>query len=183
MYEQSPVTAIQHTSPAVVSTQHGQVTARYVIVAGNAYLGDKIEPELAKRSMPCGTQVVTTALLPEELARTLIPNNYCVEDCNYLLDYYRLTADNRLLYGGGVVYGARDPDDVERLVMPKLLKTFPQLAGVKIDYRWTGNFLLTLSRMPQFGRLDKNIYYMQGYSGHGVTCTHRRTADLGTVAR
>ncbi|EEQ3038632.1 aldehyde dehydrogenase family protein [Escherichia coli] len=89
-----------------------------------------------------------------------------------LLDYYRLTADNRLLYGGGVVYGARDPDDVERLVVPKLLKTFPQLKGVKIDYRWTGNFLLTLSRMPQFGRLDTNIYYMQGYSGHGVTCTH-----------
>jgi glycine/D-amino acid oxidase-like deaminating enzyme len=101
------VTAIQHTSPAVVSTQHGQVTARYVIVAGNAYLGDKIEPELAKRSMPCGTQVVTTAPLPEEVARTLIPNNYCVEDCNYLLDYYRLTADNRLLYGGGVVRRAR----------------------------------------------------------------------------
>ena len=71
-----------------------------------------------------------------------------------------------------VVYGARDPDDVERLVVPKLLKTFPQLKGVKIDYRWTGNFLLTLSRMPQFGRLDTNIYYMQGYSGHGVTCTH-----------
>lgn len=75
-----------------------------------------------------------------------------MEDCNYLLDYYRLTGDNRLLYGGGVVYGARDPDDVERLIMPKLLKTFPQLKGVKIDYRWTGNFLLTLSRMPQFGR-------------------------------
>lgn len=71
-----------------------------------------------------------------------------------------------------MVYGARDPDDVERLVVPKLLKTFPQLKGVKIDYRWTGNFLLTLSRMPQFGRLDTNIYYMQGYSGHGVTCTH-----------
>jgi gamma-glutamylputrescine oxidase len=143
-----------------------------VIVAGNAYLGDKLEPELAKRSMPCGTQVVTTAPLSEEVARSLIPKNYCVEDCNYLLDYYRLTGDNRLLYGGGVVYGARDPDDVERLIMPKLLKTFPQLQGVKIDYRWTGNFLLTLSRMPQFGRLDNNIYYMQGYSGHGVTCTH-----------
>lgn len=172
VYEQSPVTRIQHTSPAVVSTARGQVTARYVIIAGNAYLGDKLEPELAKRSMPCGTQVVTTAPLSEEVARSLIPKNYCVEDCNYLLDYYRLTGDNRLLYGGGVVYGARDPDDVERLIMPKLLKTFPQLQGVKIDYRWTGNFLLTLSRMPQFGRLDSNIYYMQGYSGHGVTCTH-----------
>lgn len=172
VYEQSPVTHIAHTSPAVVTTEKGQVTARYVIVAGNAYLGDKLEPALAKRSMPCGTQVVATVPLGDEVARSLLPNNYCVEDCNYLLDYYRLTADNRLLYGGGVVYGARDPDDIERLVVPNLLKTFPQLKGVKIDYRWTGNFLLTLSRMPQFGRLENNIYYMQGYSGHGVTCTH-----------
>ncbi len=142
-----------------------------MIVAGNAYLGDKLEPELAKRSMPCGTGGHYRSAVGR--GRPLAdPENYCVEDCNYLLDYYRLTGDNRLLYGGGVVYGARDPDDVERLIMPKLLKTFPQLQGVKIDYRWTGNFLLTLSRMPQFGRLDNNIYYMQGYSGHGVTCTH-----------
>jgi gamma-glutamylputrescine oxidase len=88
------------------------------------------------------------------------------------LDYYRLTADNRLLYGGGVVYGAREPDDIEQLIRPKILKTFPQLKDVKIDYRWTGNFLLTMSRMPQFGRIEKNAYYMQGYSGHGVTCSH-----------
>ncbi|GDX04400.1 FAD-binding oxidoreductase [Buttiauxella sp. A111] len=172
VFEQSPVTNIQHTSPAVVNTAKGKVTAKYVIVAGNAYLGDKVEPELAKRSMPCGTQVLTTEPLSEEVARSLIPNNYCVEDCNYLLDYYRLTADNRLLYGGGVVYGARDPADIERLVMPNLLKTFPQLKGVKIDYSWTGNFLLTLSRLPQVGRLDNNIYYSQGCSGHGVTYTH-----------
>lgn len=172
VFEQSPVIKIQHTSPAVVSTAKGQVTAKYVIVAGNAYLGDKLEPDLAKRSMPCGTQVLTTEPLSEEVARSLIPNNYCVEDCNYLLDYYRLTADNRLLYGGGVVYGARDPADIERLVMPNLLKTFPQLKGVKIDYSWTGNFLLTLSRLPQVGRLDNNIYYSQGCSGHGVTWTH-----------
>ncbi|HEY3987024.1 FAD-binding oxidoreductase [Cedecea sp.] len=172
VFEQSAVTYIQHSSPAVVSTAKGKVTAKYVIVAGNAYLGDKLEPELAKSSMPCGTQVLTTEPLGEDLARSLIPKNYCVEDCNYLLDYYRLTADNRLLYGGGVVYGARDPADIERLVMPNLLKTFPQLKGVKIDYSWTGNFLLTLSRMPQVGRLDNNIYYSQGCSGHGVTYTH-----------
>lgn len=172
VFEQSAVTHIQHSSPAIVSTAKGQVTAKYVIVAGNAYLGDKLEPELAKSSMPCGTQVLTTEPLGEDLARSLIPKNYCVEDCNYLLDYYRLTADNRLLYGGGVVYGARDPADIERLVMPNLLKTFPQLKGVKIDYSWTGNFLLTLSRMPQVGRLDNNIYYSQGCSGHGVTYTH-----------
>ncbi len=172
IFEQSPVVKIEHGTSAVVKTASGQVTARYVLIAGNAYLGDKLEPKLAKRSMPCGTQIVATAPLPADVAKKLIPANYCVEDCNYLLDYYRLTADNRLLYGGGVVYGARDPDNVERLIVPKMLKTFPQLKGVKIDYRWTGNFLLTMSRMPQFGRLENNIYYMQGYSGHGVTCTH-----------
>ncbi|CBA30371.1 NAD(P)/FAD-dependent oxidoreductase [Cronobacter turicensis] len=172
IFEQSAAVSITHGQPAVVKTAQGQVTARYVIVAGNAYLGTRLEPALARRSMPCGTQVVTTEPLAPEVAASLLPNNYCVEDCNYLLDYYRLTADNRLLYGGGVVYGARDPDDIDRLIMPKLLKTFPQLKGVKIDYRWTGNFLLTLSRMPQFGRLENNIYYMQGDSGHGVTCTH-----------
>ena len=183
IFEQSPVVEIQHGNPAIVKTAKGQVSARYVIVAGNAYLGNKLEPTLAKRSMPCGTQVLTTEPLSAEMAASLIPSNYCVEDCNYLLDYFRLTADNRLLYGGGVVYGARDPDDIDRLIMPKLLKTFPQLQGVKIDYRWTGNFLLTLSRMPQFGRLQNNIYYMQGDSGHGVTCTHLAGRLISEVLR
>lgn len=183
IFEQSPVVEIQHGNPAIVKTSKGQVSARYVIVAGNAYLGSKLEPTLAKHSMPCGTQVLTTEPLSAELAASLIPANYCVEDCNYLLDYFRLTADNRLLYGGGVVYGARDPDDIDRLIMPKLLKTFPQLKGVKIAHRWTGNFLLTLSRMPQFGRLENNIYYMQGDSGHGVTCTHLAGRLISEVLR
>ncbi|MBV4368524.1 NAD(P)/FAD-dependent oxidoreductase [Erwinia phyllosphaerae] len=183
IFEQSAVVHIQHGSPAIVKTEKGEVTARYVIVAGNAYLGNKLEPALSKRSMPCGTQILTTEPLSAELAASLIPSDYCVEDCNYLLDYFRLTADHRLLYGGGVVYGARDPDDIDRLIMPKLLKTFPQLAGIKIDYRWTGNFLLTLSRMPQFGRLENNIYYMQGDSGHGVTCTHLAGRLISEVLR
>ncbi len=115
IFEQSAVTNIRHGEPAMVSTANGQVKARYVIVAGNAYLGDKLEPRLAKCSMPCGTQVVATEPLAPEVAQSLIPQNYCVEDCNYLLDYYRITGDNRLLYGGGVVYGARDPDDIDNL--------------------------------------------------------------------
>ncbi|ENY71161.1 gamma-glutamylputrescine oxidoreductase [Aeromonas diversa CDC 2478-85] len=171
IFEQSPVTDIVPGERVQVKTAKGTVKARFVVVAGNAYLGNLV-PELAAKSMPCGTQVVATEVLGEQKARELLPQNYCVEDCNYLLDYYRTTGDHRLLYGGGVVYGARDPADIERLIMPKLLKTFPQLAGVKVEYTWTGNFLLTLSRLPQFGRIGSNIYYMQGYSGHGVTCTH-----------
>ena len=171
IHEQSAVVRVQQGEKAVVYTEQGQVTAGFVVVAGNAYLGDLL-PSLAAKSMPCGTQVVATAPLGEELAHSLLPQDYCVEDCNYLLDYYRLSADKRLIFGVGVVYGARDPADIEALIRPNLLKTFPQLRDVPIDYAWTGNFLLTLSRLPQVGRLGDNIYYSQGCSGHGVTFTH-----------
>ncbi|MEW6175681.1 MAG: FAD-binding oxidoreductase [Pseudomonadota bacterium] len=171
VYENSPAVRIERGERPLIHTPTGNVRAKFVVVAGNAYLGDLI-PELAAKSMPCGTQVIATEPLDEELARSLLPQDYCVEDCNYLLDYYRLSADKRLIYGGGVVYGARDPADIESIIHPKMLKTFPQLAKVRIDYAWTGNFLLTLSRLPQVGRLGNNIYYSQGCSGHGVTYTH-----------
>ncbi|RAI65501.1 FAD-binding oxidoreductase [Pseudomonas fluorescens] len=172
IYEQSAAVEINYGEPITVRTAKGLVRAKYLLIAGNAYLPQGLDNRVTSKSMPCGSQIVVTEPLSEKQARSLIKNNYCVEDCNYLLDYYRLTADNRLLYGGGVVYGAREPDDIDQLIRPKILKTFPQLKDVKIDYRWTGNFLLTMSRMPQFGRIEKNAYYMQGYSGHGVTCSH-----------
>lgn len=171
VYENSPAVRIERGEQPLIHTPTGNVRAKFVVVAGNAYLGDLI-PELAAKSMPCGTQVIATEPLDDELARSLLPQDYCVEDCNYLLDYYRLSANKRLIYGGGVVYGARDPADIESIIHPKMLKTFPQLAKVRIDYAWTGNFLLTLSRLPQVGRLGNNIYYSQGCSGHGVTYTH-----------
>ncbi|MFO7703965.1 MAG: FAD-binding oxidoreductase [Halopseudomonas sp.] len=171
IHEQSRVIRVEQGAKAVVHTEQGQVSASFVVVAGNAYLGDLI-PQLAAKSMPCGTQVITTEPLGEALASELLPQDYCVEDCNYLLDYYRLSADKRMIFGGGVVYGARDPADVEALLRPNLIKAFPQLKDVRIDYAWTGNFLLTLSRLPQVGRLGSNIYYSQGCSGHGVTYTH-----------
>ncbi|WP_295464645.1 FAD-binding oxidoreductase [uncultured Pseudomonas sp.] len=171
IHEHSPATRIDQAERPVVHTSQGRVTARFVVVAGNAYLGNLV-PELAAKSMPCGTQVLATEPLTEEQARSLLPQDYCVEDCNYLLDYFRLSADRRLIYGGGVVYGARDPANIERLIMPKLEQTFPQLKGIRAEYAWTGNFLLTLSRLPQMGRLGNNVYYSQGCSGHGVTFTH-----------
>ncbi len=171
IHEHSPVTAVNPGEPADVVTAQGRVRARFVVLAGNAYLGG-LMPQLQAKSMPCGSQIIATEPLDAELARRLLPEDDCVEDCNYLLDYYRLSGDKRLIYGGGVVYGARDPDNIERLIRPNMLKTFPELAGVKIDYSWTGNFLLTLSRLPQLGRLESNIFYSQGCSGHGVTFTH-----------
>lgn len=170
IFENSGVTKIDRGATAVVHTAHGQVRAKFVIVACNAYIGE-LEPKLAAMSMPCGTQVIATEPLGK-LADELIPSDYCVEDNSFLLDYFRLSGDKRLVYGGGVIYGARDPAKVESIIRPKMLKTFPQLKGVSIDYGWTGNFLLTLSRLPEVGKLSDNIYYSQGCSGHGVTFTH-----------
>ena len=182
IHEQSAAIRIERGAQPVVHTANGQVKARFVVVAGNAYLGGLV-PELAAKSMPCGSQVLTTEPLSEELARSLLPQDYCVEDCNYLLDYFRLSADRRLIYGGGVVYGARDPADIEAIIRPKMLQTFPQLKDVKIDFSWTGNFLLTLSRLPQVGRLGDNIYYSQGCSGHGITYTHLAGKVLAEALR
>ena len=145
--------------------------ARFLVVAGNAYLGGLV-PELAAKSMPCGTQIIVTQSLGEARARSLIPSGYCVEDHNYILDYFRCTADHRLLYGGGVSYGGGTPASIEAFIRKKMRKTFPALTDVGFDYAWTGNFLLTLTRLPQLGRIGDNLYYLQGYSGHGVTTTH-----------
>lgn len=171
IYECSEVTRVVEGSKPKLYTAQGSVTADFVVVAGNAYLGGLI-PKLEAKAMPCGTQVVTTEPLSEAQQRELIPGDQCVEDCNYLLDYFRLSGDGRLIYGGGVTYGAREPSKIESLIVPKMLTTFPQMKGVKIDYAWTGNFLLTLMRLPQFGRIGSNIYYAQGYSGHGITSSH-----------
>lgn len=176
VYEQSKVlnlAQLQHRDGdlAVVKTALGSVTAKILVLAGNAYMGN-LEPSLSKKSMPCGTQIVTTEVLPQALATSLIPSQYCVEDVNYKLDYYRVTADNRLLFGGGVTYGGGDPASIEAFLKPHMDKIFPAMRDYKIDYAWGGDFLLTLSRLPQLGRIGSNTYYTQGYSGHGVNTTH-----------
>lgn len=177
IFEQSPVTGIERGETLTLRTAQGSVRARFGIVACNAYIGD-LEPELVGRSMPCGTQVVATEPLGKR-ASELLPTDLCIEDTNYLLDYYRLSADRRLVYGGGVVYGARDPARIEALIRPKMLKTFPKLKDIRIEFAWTGNFQLTLSRLPDVGRLSPNLYYSHGCSGHGVTFTHLIGTALG----
>lgn len=178
IFEHSQAIRVEEGEEVKIFTEKGVVGAKFIVVAGNAYLGDLL-PKLSEKTVPCGTQVLTTEPLGEALAKELLPTDICVEDSNYLLDYYRLTADNRLIYGGDVAYGAREPARIESIIRPKMLKTFPQLANVKIDYTWTGNFSLTLSRMPQVGKLGKNILYSQGCSGHGVTFTHLAGRFIG----
>lgn len=180
IFENSRVTAVEMGARPRVSSAKGSVHAKYVLVCGNAYLG-KLLPEIGGRMMPVSSQVMATEPLDPKLIADLLPANYCVEDANYILDYYRRTADNRLLYGGGIGYGGQDPKDLTGVIRPNMLKTFPQLAHAKIDFAWSGNFALTLTRIPHMGRLSDNVYFSHGDSGHGVTTTHLLGKILGEV--
>ena len=171
IYEGSMVTRVDRGAKVKVHTDQGTVTANTLVACGNAYLGDLL-PEIETKVLAASSQVTTTEVLGDNLARTLIPQDHCVEDTNYFLDYYRITADKRLLFGGGTVYGGKDPSDIRAELRPNILKTFPVLADTKIEYAWSGNICLTVSRVPHMGRLDSNIYFSHGYSGHGVTGSH-----------
>lgn len=178
IFEQSRVTAIDTGNRPQVRTAEGSVRANYVLVCGNAYLSPLL-PEIHGRMMPVSSQVMATEPLDAELAESLLPANYCVEDANYILDYYRRTADNRLLYGGGIGYGGHDPKDLTSVIRPNMLKTFPQLKDVRIDYAWSGNFALTLTRIPHMGKISETVFFSHGDSGHGVTTTHLLGKILG----
>ena len=183
IYERSPVTKVeQDAAGATVHTAEGRVKANTAIICGNAYLGNVV-PELTARVMPVSTQMMATEPLGEERARALLPTDMCVEDVRYILDYFRLSADHRLIFGGGVVYGGTDPADVVAKLRPNMDKVFPQLKDVKIEFAWSGNFALSFSRVPQMGRLGKNIYFAHGYSGHGVTGSHLFGRILGEAVR
>lgn len=172
IYEMSLVTSVDTDAvKPVVTTTDGTLTCKTLILCGNAYLGHVV-PTLTSRVMPVSTQVMATEPLGEELANSLIPQDACVEDIRYILDYYRLSGDKRMLFGGGTVYGGADPSDIKAKLKGNMDKVFPQLKNVKIDYAWSGNFALSFSRVPQMGRIGKNTYFAHGYSGHGVTGSH-----------
>lgn len=178
IYEQSPATAVETGPSPLVRTRDGVARARYVLVCGNAYLG-RLLPEIGGKIMPVSSQIIATEPLEPALARRLLPAGYCVEDASYVLDYFRRTADDRLLYGGGVGYGGSDPHSIVGAIRPNMLKTFPALRDTRIDFAWSGNFALTLTRVPHVGRLSPTVYFSHGDSGHGVTTTHLLGKLLG----
>lgn len=154
-----------------VRTENGTVHCKTLVICGNAYLGKSV-PELAPRVMPVSTQVMATEPLGDDLANEILPSDSCVEDVRYILDYYRLSADKRLLFGGGTVYGGAEPADVEAKLRPHMEKVFPQLKSIKVTHAWNGNFALSFSRVPQLGKLGTDTFFAMGYSGHGVTGSH-----------
>jgi len=170
IFEHSKVTNVDHTDPAVASTDGGKVKARFVALCCNAYVGG-LEPKLRNRIMPVGTYIVATEPLGEARITELVRRNVAVSDANFVLDYFRRSADHRLLFGGRVSYSGLDAFNTSRATRKRMLAVFPQLADARIDYAWGGYVDITMSRAPDFGRLAANIYYLQGFSGHGIALT------------
>lgn len=170
IYEDSLVTDITYTDPAVVKTAQGQVTAKFVVLAGNVYI-DELAPKIAKRIMPVGTYIIATERLPKETADSLIKNRIAVCDNNFVLDYFRVTRDDRMLFGGRVSYSGITPPNLPVAMRKTMLRAFPQLESAKVEYCWGGFVDVTMNRAPDFGRLANNVYYLQGFSGHGLILT------------
>ena len=168
IYENSRVLEYSQSDPATVRTSKGSVTAPFVVLACNGYLG-KLEPRMAAKIMPINNFMIATEPLGKSRAMKLIDGRYGVHDTRFVVDYFRLSEDYRLLFGGGENYRASFPRDIARFVRPYMLKLFPQLKGVAIDYAWGGTLAVTVNRMPHIGRLAPNIFFGQGYSGHGIS--------------
>ena len=155
---------------ARVRTPGGEVRARHLVLCGNAYLGNAA-PALASKIMAVGTHIIATEPLGAERAQRLIANNAAVSDMNWVLDYFRRSADHRLLFGGRVNYSGLGPFEAPGTTRARMLEVFPQLADVGVAYSWGGYVDITLNRAPHFGRLMPNVYFLQGFSGHGIALT------------
>jgi gamma-glutamylputrescine oxidase len=170
IFENSEVLRYQDGPEITVHTKHGSVRCAHLVLCGNAYVG-AVAPALARRILGVGTYIIATEPLGEERARALLPSNAAIADINWILDYFRRSADHRLLFGGRVSYSALQPPNLAESMRRRMLRIFPALAGVKVAYAWGGYLDITMSRAPNFGRLAPNVYYAQGFSGHGMSLT------------
>jgi len=150
-----------------VETARGAVTARHVLIACNGYHAD-VESAVAARVMPINNFIVATAPLGAARARALIPGDVAAADSRFVVNYWRMTADHRLLFGGGETYGYRFPADIAALVRRPMARVYPQLRDVALDYAWGGTLAITTNRMPAFQRLGPDVFSAAGYSGHGI---------------
>ncbi|MEM7547233.1 MAG: FAD-binding oxidoreductase [Pseudomonadota bacterium] len=164
IFEQSEVTTVTETG---ITTAHGRIAADHIILACNGYLGN-LMPEVAARVMPINNFIIATTPLDTDVATRVIANDMAVADTKFVVNYYRLSADRRLLFGGRESYGYRFPRDIKSFVRKAMIEIYPQLSDTPIDYGWGGTLAITMNRMPHFERLGKNVLSCSGYSGHGV---------------
>ncbi|MDP2005489.1 MAG: FAD-binding oxidoreductase [Rubrivivax sp.] len=177
IHEQTAVRALLPGATPVLRTAGGTVRARQVLLAGNVYLQGLV-PTLQARIMPVGTYIACSQAMDPALCRSLIPSRSAVCDTNFVLDYFRPTPDHRLLYGGRVSYSTVTPANLAESMRARMQRSFPQLAGMPIEYAWGGFVDISMNRAPDFGRLPaavpggpQNVYYLQGFSGHGLALT------------
>lgn len=167
IFEGSRVTSYREGQRVEVQTSRGRVDADYLVLGCNGYL-ERLEPRAAGYIMPINNYLLATEPLPEATARRLIRDDVSMSDTRFVINYWKLSADNRLLFGGGESYTRRFPGDIAGFVRKYLLRIYPELATARIDYGWGGTLAITLNRMPDFGRLSQRVLYAHGYSGHGV---------------
>lgn len=170
IYERSPVIEIVHGDRPKVVTKQGSVAADFIVIAGNAY--HALESKLRGIMFPVNSFIIATEPLSEEIVAAINPMELAVCDPNFVLEYFRLSADKRLLFGGRCNYFGSDPNVIKKRLRPRMLKIYPQLAHVGIDYAWGGTIGVPINRVPQLGRVAPNVLYCQGYSGHGVNVSH-----------
>ena len=171
IFEQSRVIKLVQGDQPIVQTEHGCVQAKQVVLAGNAYMGNLI-PKLSARVLPSASSVIATEPLTADVAKAILPGDVAVCDPRTALDYFRLSADRRLLFGGLSNYTGMEPKNLIPVMKKKMTQVFPETADVGIDFSWSGWIGIGINRMPQIGRLASNIRYLQAYSGHGVAPTH-----------
>nr|WP_259639575.1 FAD-binding oxidoreductase [Pseudomonas syringae group genomosp. 3] len=174
IFEGTPAYAVMTSQDGVVvSTQTGLIRANNAVIACNAYING-LEPTLASKVLPAGSYIVATEPLSLQQQQNLLPHNMAMSDNQVGLNYFRLSADGRMMFGGACHYSGRDPKDIAAYMAPSMHKVFPQLKTVKTDYAWSGMIGIGANRLPQVGRLTNRpqIYYAQAYSGHGVNATH-----------
>ncbi|MGY4829244.1 NAD(P)/FAD-dependent oxidoreductase [Sphaerotilaceae bacterium SBD11-9] len=170
IFEHTAVTQLTPGAPVRLQTASGEVRASHALLAGNVYL-QGLAPKLSARIMPVGTYIVASAPLDPALCDSLIPSRSAVCDNNFVLDYFRPTPDHRMLYGGRVSYSTITPHNLAASMQSRMARSFPQLAGTQIEYAWGGFVDISMNRAPDFGRLHPDVYYLQGFSGHGLALT------------
>jgi gamma-glutamylputrescine oxidase len=170
IHEMSRAVDYTEGSTVRVRTERGEVKCKQLVFCGNAWLGSTA-PTLLPKIINVGTYIVATEPLGAERAQQLIRNNAAVSDLNWIIDYFRRSADHRLLFGGRVNYSGLGAFDAPSATLKRMLAVFPQLAGVKLEFAWGGDLDITLNRAPHFGRLAPNVYFLQGFSGHGIVLT------------
>jgi gamma-glutamylputrescine oxidase len=170
IFENSPVLRFEDGSEVRVHTAQGTVRCANLVLCANAYVGS-LSATLSRRILGIGTYIIASEPLGRERAQALLPSNSAVADINWILDYFRLSADDRLLFGGRVSYSSVQPPQLAEGMRKRMVRVFPSLADVKVGYAWGGYLDITMSRAPNFGRLAPNVFYLQGFSGHGIALT------------